>query len=447
MKEDIFDNIGKRLSEYSSPVDLGAEWQAIVNRQKKAQRRRRNVLLLLFLLLAIVSSSVYLYRSQSATVAPKASSESEQIQTSTSPTVPQSDERTEVATQANSTAASKEQAIASNNQHSQTNHVPPNQLSTIELTTSNTTAKPSPASDKAASNSSKGGIVETQKVSSNRSTALFGSVLPKIASKIPSWQENPLPNIAVGVYDDVEKPSPKSRFQLFLYSGIASSGQQLKAKNTASVSYADQRNTTEKALETYTFDIGLNAFVGKKSFVRLGMNYSIAYDKLSHQHDIPKTYLFENVLLKRITNRATGEVEEIYGNTAIEGTQTVNTTQHNRYTTIGIDLSFGHYLLQRERISLALTAGLSQNLHLKTEGKILSSADPDGPLQALEEYKNSYGLGLLGGVDLDYRLTRSLLLSLRPAASYALFSATEETSPLDANFYRFGISLGLKYRL
>jgi len=229
--------------------------------------------------------------------------------------------------------------------------------------------------------------------------------------------------------DDNAQSKP-SKVQVFLNAGIGYTGQQMSAKSGETSLYRDLRTASETALETYSVEMGVNTSISPKSSLRLAVNYQLGYDRVQHTYDVPKTYDFEDVLLARVTNLGTGDVTERFGDTTILGTSTLMNTQFNKYQTASISLAWGYKLLENDRFRLTLNMGTFHNFSLRAKGSVVSSDDPTGPLVPLSGYKKAYNLGLLTGFDFDYKLKNGISLSLRPTATYGLFSATENSRAL-----------------
>jgi len=252
--------------------------------------------------------------------------------------------------------------------------------------------------------------------------------------------------------EDIAEPNfrlskPKRKIEIYFNTGLAITNQIFKAKDASSNDYSSLRDFSENSLETYTYDIGVNIPVGKKSFVKIGGNYNVNYDKINYTYDAPKTFDFENVLIKIRKNPNNEVVEEIFGDTTVIGSETITNTLYNRYSSTNLEVSFGHYLFAKNRLSLAITGGLFYNISLKTKGKVISPENEQAGLVALDGYKKSFGLGLIGGADIDFKINESWMLNLRPTVSYGLFSATNQSNMLNANIHKYGISLGVKYKL
>lgn len=444
MKKDLFENIGDKLNQYDSPLDLNAEWNAVSNRQKEGKRKRMILLgsLLLATLISVVGYFSFGNLAEESPLLPK------QDQTSVkqlpladlnSETLDLPSEKLVEEVEFLNKSKEKEIAVVSEvlfakkqlNQQEDLSTIPDfvesnptvfknNQMKTVSPTLETDLEKP----------------------------ALLGALLELELGKI---------NLLSQQIDKIELPeiteislngekATKRKIQLFFNGGLAMTGQKFEAKDNANEAYAQLRSASEMALETYSYEAGANFFINKKSFIRAAADYNIGFDQINYQYNSPKSFEFENVVLRRIIY-PNGDVEEIFGDTTLLGTQTITETQFNKYTSVNLSISFGHVLLEKGRFSLAAMAGLTQNISLKSEGKIISSDNSNAPLKMIDGYKKSYDLGLSGGIDLDYQLTNKMKLNIRPSGAYSLSSATKTENLLDSKFYRVGFSAGVKFDL
>jgi len=448
MKENLFDNIGKKLNEYQSPIDLDMEWNRVLEGQQENRKKKRNIWMACFFLAFLGASLIYLAVPNSNSVTAKESNSS--LDSKTIEPHNLNSNVVDVEGEKRLDAMTDIKSLVDEVKKASTKKIIP-----IEPVKIN--------SDGAISKESKLSVEEIKPLRSNdlpqnsKSISRNINVIKDIEKKEPLSEvlllESLTPKaIPILLVEDIPDPKlisskPKRSIQFYFNSGLAITKQRFKAKNALSNEYSNLRGNSETPLETYTYDIGANVPIGKKSFVKIGGNYNVNFDKINHVYEVPKAFDLENVLIKKLVNPNTGAVEEVFGDTTIIGSQTITSIQYNTYRSTNLNVSFGHYLFSKNRFSLAITGGLFYNISLSAKGKIISPENEQATLVTLDGYKKSFGLGLIGGADIDFKINESWMLNLRPTASYGVFSATNQSNVLNSNFYKYGISLGIKYKL
>ncbi len=505
MKKEEFDLIGKKISEYESSVDIKTEWNGILKKQQRL-KWKKFYFLSTFLLVTLGSIMTYLFlddfKSQTSQISEQVSEQSttvlddramnsnkhkeeilqKSVDQKTEPlnsekkilheTVNQQNENSKAEKKilSNSNDLGRESSMVSSlekisapsntnllnaNEVNQTNNYQPSENFISQKTTDNKASNP--------------GLDQTYRLKNQNVTTRSSDSEIRAKADLPSANFSDLSRLpslglqfasaSFSLVDRIKlaslsqealiKPAPKNRrFQLFFHTGLAITNQRFRAKNMEAENYKALRENSERALETYTNDIGVNWFFNEKSYLSIGGNYSISFDKFTHEYEMPKSFTFENVVLQRRFDDITGElIDEIRGDTTLIGSETITTQQFNKYSALNLGVSVGHYLVQKNRFGLAVNGGLFYNLSLKAKGKVLSSEDENSALVSLVGYKKSFGLGFTGGVDFDFKITRAMILSFKYSTSYSLFSATSDDNILSSKFKRHGISLGLKYNL
>lgn len=439
MKKNLFEDIAEQLNDYHSPMDLSGEWQAVKAAQQKEKRKRRVVGWAIILLLLLGTGAGYLAN----TIGPVSSSpQREPVQVQAPAAYPQVNidkKATKIEQYQTITASAKskvEETTVLTPINDETEIIESkNLISTIEATRND--------------NEIASTIESQTRVESTTTLPPKSIVRQAVIALIPTL---PVPLLATPektitpiVDISAETINPSNHVQLFFNAGLAYTKQQLSAKQASADTYRELRSMYETPLETYTYDIGVNIPMGKKSFLSLAGHHEIGFDQLKFNYETPSTYHLENVLLKRITNRFTGEVENVYGDTTVIGSQTVSGTQYNRYTTTSLSASWGYQIFNWKRINVALSGGALYNIALRTKGQTIDNESTNGTLVPLRAYKQSHGFGLIANAQLNYRLGPKLHFGIQASGSYFLSSATIESAVLNSNFYRIGAAAGLRY--
>ncbi len=448
MKRDLFDNIGDKLNQYESPVDLEMEWDGILAKQEQSKRRSLLFLFSAIAMILLLSGGCFFltknfqeHRLLDSKMA--SGSKEEVVSKSTLNDLVKTDLDTEVNAEVE-VEVEVEVEITEVKSIEDPKAFEPQKASPIYSSRTNDQRVPSfSKSNLIAKEISRSNAtdIKLERSSSLKPISKLESI--KIDLPLVTRILNPIPSNAKIKEEAVSK---KRKFELFANAGMAITRQQFKAKNSTDKEFSDWRDTHEKSLETYVYNAGVNIFLKEKSFLSIGGSYSIHFDRINFQYDAAKAFYFENVLLKRITYPG-GKVTEIFGDTTIIGSKRITTTEYNKYRMLNLNASFGHYFYQKEKIRIGVTGGLSYNVSLKIEGKTYNSDAPNTALVPLTGYKKAYGFGLLGGLELDYQLAKNLFLNIRPSMSYSLSTTTKKADLLDARFYRYGINAGLKFNL
>jgi len=473
MKKSGFENIGDRLNQYESNIDLDMEWSGVKKRQQKKKKKRRWIFFWMSFLLVAFSFSAGLYHLQSHSPNDLVDDPISElgIDHSISPSLSELEEanidvdgrvgktKLEKSATANlkkdveniddSRNTSSAKLIPVNSKGSQLKDEKLNEINNSIIDFNNSIAKtlnPPSLSDITSTNSNEGKLesLESTIVSEELEITKAKEALLLFSKPL---EELEIPSVKVPANLMVIPQSKKRNLQVYLTSGFGLTQQLFQGKDTDENAYAETRKEAEVPLETYFMEGGVNVFLNKKSYLSIGANYSIWFDKINHTFLSPKAYEFEDVLLRRTHYTFSEAIDPVYGDTIIDGMQRNISTQYNRYKSLNLTASFGHYVLEKNRFGIAVSGGMSYNVMFKSQGNIIDIENPSGTLVPIQGYKNSYGLGLLGGVDFDYSITKRMLLNLRVSGSYSLFSATRNDYVVKSNFYSVGVGLGVKYSL
>ncbi len=459
MKKDLFENIGQKLNEYQSPVDLDKEWNDLLDQQSRRRQRRQRIRflgifssLMLSLIIFFYFANYYFEASNTTNVKSQHliefnNSEQELIKPDLTLDKDQSVENNkidQIKQPKQSQQSTTENSRSLSSAISDANKITA-KSSKVDISVNRNKSIKSATQSQNINNSDFNLIKENSAKSNNLISQI--SILPKLPT-IQSLVENS------NTQDEKEKmkkliilPTVKRKNQLFFNAGIGITHQSFRARDNEWKHYSDLRNESEKPLETYIYELGLNVPFRKKSFLRMSASYNISFDKINHSYDRAREFFLQDILIERRFYPQSGTVEEVFGDTTVLGSQTVNNTQFNKYTSVNLNLLLGYDILTKNRFNIAFTGGLFYNIYLNTSGKIISSENEMSPLEPIHDYKRSFGLGLSGGLDIDYHLHKSWIISLRPSSFYSLSSATTESNKLKSNFHQYGISLGIKYKL
>ncbi len=268
----------------------------------------------------------------------------------------------------------------------------------------------------------------------------------------PSFQLSDVQfNQSVNALASSTKEISEDRIKIWAGWGMAFSPLRFSAKTREHQIFTQKRREDESTLETYLLELGINYLTSKRAFLSGGFTHTVSFDRQKLHYSTSKSYKLEDVHLRTIHNRATGEYHRVKGDTIVQGEQITSGTRYSRYTRSEISLQYGYKLLDRGQFGLAVTGGVTFNLSNRAKGKVLTSATPVTyhDLDSTQDvvYKKSFGLGLTCGIQMNYHINHKIDIGFRPTFVYYLSSLSKTEYPLDARLMRIGTSIGLLYRL
>ena len=249
------------------------------------------------------------------------------------------------------------------------------------------------------------------------------------------------------------RPNTKSKhFEIYAGTGIFSTQQRFSTQDNANKDYVSLRNETETSLTTFAFDAGVNYWFLEKNFMSIGVQHNSWYDRFNYTYEQPKDYAYENIVLRIIKNEQLGTEESEYGDTVVQGSETVKMTYFNKYVSTNLRLLLGRQIWSHKRLSFDLSGGMDWSVIASAKGNIAAPISTGGILDLQNTggntiYKKSLGIGLSGAMSVNYRLNQHWAIQFRPSATYFLSDAARANAFAEARFYRFGAMLGLRYRL
>ena len=249
------------------------------------------------------------------------------------------------------------------------------------------------------------------------------------------------------------RPNTKSKhFEIYAGTGIFSTQQRFSTQDNANKDYVSLRNETETSLTTFAFDAGVNYWFLEKNFMSISVQHNSWYDRFNYTYEQPKDYAYENIVLRIIKNEQLGTEESEYGDTVVQGSETVKMTYFNKYVSTNLRLLLGRQIWSHKRLSFDLSGGMDWSVIASAKGNIAAPISTGGILDLQNTggntiYKKSLGIGLSGAMSVNYRLNQHWAIQFRPSATYFLSDAARVNAFAEARFYRFGAMLGLRYRL
>ncbi len=205
----------------------------------------------------------------------------------------------------------------------------------------------------------------------------------------------------------------------------------------------DRRNS-----ESYLFAYNVTARMGLKLANGLTGTAGISYDRFHERFDYydpnqNRTTITNVIVDTLVINGNTTYVWDTLSITTI-GSRTVEHT--NSLTFISVPLTLG-YTWQMDKFNVAIQGGVSLNVLFSKGGRIIQPDNGVGSLNGdghKSVYKSSAGLGLLGGVVIEYKLKNGMSFIAEPRFSYQLSNLTTNGYPLEQNYWTAGVNVGLR---
>jgi hypothetical protein len=230
---------------------------------------------------------------------------------------------------------------------------------------------------------------------------------------------------------------------VFVGSGWLGSQQRFRVAEGQAEQYAALRQSTETALPSFTFNVGVQRTLGKRGFIEASLHYNQWYERLNYTFEQPKNYTLTNVLLNVTRIDGFGSEVRTYGDTVINGTQTVSIINYNQYASINLRLILGQQLVQAGRFAFSAGAGVDGSIWSRAKGII---ADPDptvGTVNLKDVYKSSFGLGISAVTRFEYQLRPKYALHLTPGAVWWVGNNLNTNGQLEARWRQISITAGL----
>lgn len=265
---------------------------------------------------------------------------------------------------------------------------------------------------------------------------LFDIDIPGLA--IPRSLDNYSIHVQLPAVDGAEKGSP----MVYLTTGLGRTAQRLLASSADSTL---RSNENEQALETVSVELGARWLLSKRTYATTGIFYNNWIDRFSADYTAEQEFSLENVLLQRIENQITGEVQEIFGDTTVIGTRSVSAVHYNQYQSFGVVLGVGINIWGQGKWRLDLGLDALLEMRLMAKGRYLSQQDQISDLGDYGYSRNKLGWNARAQLSLAYDLSSSWTISFSPYVQNR-FSNMIDNDNNRVTYWRVGANLGVGYR-
>lgn len=466
MKEDWLDkNLGDKLDDYDSPMDLENAWEAL-QAKRQAPKKKKNFFFLwvIFGMLIIGSAgSYFLFNNATAdTLADTKngvgiqSKISEKIKTD-SPTLSPSEKINSDNTTANTLTSKEEQSLTTNknyenlglatkNKNYENQNYPDSKKAkskvdsdaTFSKTKNNKVFTPIPNSD--FNEKSNTNFITPKQAEEANTTAIDSGTSQKEVQPIatlflPSLEMSLLELSQMENLAKVEAsfsepysfpPKVKSNNYFTISSGygIRSRGKVLAAENPLDV-------ISVNALYEKSF--------GKSRFYfKTGVNYDQFVNSIERSTEQTLTQQVDNQLIA-VNHFQNGTSEDVFGVAKVQTIEKTTSKNFNRYRLISVPLILGLDVISSKKISLQVEGGMARSIFGNHSGKDFDLIEADFENQGV--WQGLYGLNL------NYNLSRNLNIFSSLKGNYHL-NKIGKSEQLEMEKFRFHqIQVGLRFKL
>ncbi len=205
----------------------------------------------------------------------------------------------------------------------------------------------------------------------------------------------------------------------------------------------ERNNSFEKDLVGVQLSGRLNVQHKKGISFETGVDYRNHITKFQHNSTIEFDTTLLNVLLSTNTDVETGEVTEMFGDTTITASKTLDVLNYNKYKSLRVPLLVGYHLPLKKGWELGAKAGIAMDFFTKQDGLVVGTSDQINELSSLK-FK-SFSTSLLMSAHITKQLTRFIALSVRPEFSMGLTN-TLDSEIVERHQYSLGVNAGLEFR-
>ena len=239
------------------------------------------------------------------------------------------------------------------------------------------------------------------------------------------------------------------RHELDIYAGPDYTPMKFTPKSSADAHYAELRDRTESALESFSLGVQYNIRHRKGFFFGVGVNYSQIDEKFELK-SLQSDTMFRNGVV-RIDIDSVGGKHMQTGQKRIFEVTNWDKRTYNYYRFLSIPLTIG-YGFGVGRFGIEPAVGLDINLfHIKKGEILLPSGLPayitDGHPKEVDVYRTWTGLSLTGAVKVLYPYTDRLDFFAEPYLRLPLRSMTVSSYSLDQKRDTYGLRLGVRVKL
>ncbi|MEL6391798.1 MAG: hypothetical protein AAFR97_03540, partial [Bacteroidota bacterium] len=234
----------------------------------------------------------------------------------------------------------------------------------------------------------------------------------------------------------------KGRTMVYLTAGIGTTQQRLP---TSGPDTTVRRRDNEQPLETISLELGARWPLSRKAYASTGIFFNSWVDRFTAQYRVNQEFTLEDVLLQRILNPITGDVQEIFGDTTVIGTRTVSATHYNKYRSFGLAIGLGINVWEHGKWQLDVGMDALLDIRLTAEGKYLEERTLISDLQNIGYSRNRLGWNARAQLSLSYDINSNWTILLAPYAQNRL-SNLLGSGEQKITYWRIGTNLGVGYR-
>ena len=235
------------------------------------------------------------------------------------------------------------------------------------------------------------------------------------------------------------------RFGIGLYGGISRTSTNLEASNQSFQNYTRSRNETEEQLETLHAGLSLDLIYDNKYYLRSGVEYT----RIASLLQLDSQFVIKDSIIgpkKIIINKVTNDTLIETGLIAIDTIIDYKKRTYNYTHLIDIPVLVG-FQVGNEPWSIGLEAGVFLNISARYQGDILDQ--DSGAIYSLQDdtkdwYKKNIGITPFIGVNASYAISENMMIHVSPGFRFNnLFSTDKHV--MKQRHSSLGLRVGVRY--
>lgn len=243
---------------------------------------------------------------------------------------------------------------------------------------------------------------------------------------------------------DPSKSSGPSKISIQLYGGSDYDMSSLSTNETEPNQYLSERNMSTSFIGSYKIGGLLKYHATPRLYIKAGLEFKDSNERFNYQLEQENMVTTPNQPIGMQVD-ASGNVTTILGDLVSIEITTETYEHYNDFKSYSIPILVGYSILDKDKLSIAVEGGISQNISFAYDGTILDSNLI--PVEnASNYYKNSIGLGLLAGIELGYTLSEKTSFILGVHGKSPLSAINDRSiNQIDEKLTAIGALVGIEY--
>ena len=263
-----------------------------------------------------------------------------------------------------------------------------------------------------------------------------------------TWEPNPIQNLfAKGGAQCPQFRSSGPEF--YAYSNFSSSLPFQSLSNSELDDYIDLRNSTESSAISYSADLGVGIDFRNGYFIETGLMIDQINMRFNHKETVIRNTSFVRIDTFYDTSGEIVDITESVANEQEVGTK--ETKALNKFRQIDVPLRVGYRFPVSQNFDLAVSGGFIFNLRSFNSGKQIDRSEDivsyNRDNSDLQLYKTKLSVSYISSIKLEKEINSKLLLN--GGLDFRLYTGNFNlsTNPIDQNYFKLGVSAGVRYRI